>query len=732
MPLITLFKNISSTENPEYTDLITFIEAIRDGEWEDISVKCRSIKDKEEQKRFKASLPTASMSGKFKRRSDAELIEHNNFLIVEFDDLENINQARRLLSNDKYVAAFWMSVGGYGARAMFKIDGEKHRQSFYGVAKYLLDNYGLQVDTNGVNVSKPYIVSFDPNLYLSPDIDNVPVFKKYLKEQIVKKIDYVDSPEDFRSVITQIKLKNINICEEYINYLKVGFALSEEFGENGRSYYHDLSSISQKYKPKEVDRQYDYCLKAKGSSRANIASFFYLAKINGVNITTERTRTIISVTKNGKRAGLSKNQICENLKKFSSIDNSEDIVDKIFESDDGAGFEDENFLEQLEMFISSNYSLQMNEVTGYLEQGGNPLSPSELNSIFISAKKVIPKLDYQLMIRLLKSEFTPCYNPFFKFFDSDGIPTILPANPVVSDKEYPSPLIDLLCDTIINDDKEYTRIFIKKWIVSIISAAHKVHSPLLLCLLGKVHGTGKSEWFRRLLPKELQNYYAESKLDKEKDDELLMTENLVIMDDELGGKSKRDNIVLKNITSRQYFYIRRPYGDHNEKILRLAVLCGTSNYMDILTDDTGNRRILPIPVLDIDKKLFNSIDKRELFFEAYKLYRDGFDWRVNPEDVKKLSKESHKYEAISSEKELLERYFAPGNDDRLTTTDIRVELEMISRQKLNAPALGRYLEHLGFERKTTREPNGSTPKKWMIKRIGRRSSALPIEDEVNF
>ena len=102
-----------------------------------------------------------------------------------------------------------------------------------------------------------------------------------------------------------------------------------------------------------------------------------------------------------------------------------------------------------------------------------------------------------------------------------------------------------------------------------------------------------------------------------------MTENLIIMDDELGGKSKQDNMKLKNITSKQYFSLRRPYGDHNESILRLAVLCGTSNQLEILSDATGNRRIIPIEVLNINKVLYNSIDKKELFMEAFKLYKKG-------------------------------------------------------------------------------------------------------------
>ena len=56
-----------------------------------------------------------------------------------------------------------------------------------------------------------------------------------------------------------------------------------------------------------------------------------------------------------------------------------------------------------------------------------------------------------------------------------------------------------------------------------------------------------------MLPKELRSYYAESKLDAGKDDEILMTQKLLIMDDEMGGKSKKEVKRLKELTSKQTY-----------------------------------------------------------------------------------------------------------------------------------------------------------------------------------
>ena len=62
----------------------------------------------------------------------------------------------------------------------------------------------------------------------------------------------------------------------------------------------------------------------------------------------------------------------------------------------------------------------------------------------------------------------------------------------------------------------------------------------MLVLAGETQGTGKTHFFRYLLPNKLQNLYAESKMDNGKDDEILMTKKWIIVDDEMGGKSKEN------------------------------------------------------------------------------------------------------------------------------------------------------------------------------------------------
>lgn len=732
---ISLFPNVGEVQSPEILDLIDYLIDTGSGKWENIVNHCRNLKTKEERDKFKKTMPTACLSGTFSYRSDSNLVTHSEIIAMDHDEVENIASMKGQLKKDKNVFACFLSTSGQGLRTLFKIEPNKHREAFKGISQYLFEKYGLTSDPNS-SVSKPYIVSYDPDMYLNPDYKEVSVFKKYVKETIIKNIPvYIHNNDDFENAFKQIIGRRINICENYDDWLKLGFGISECFGEGGRSYFHEISSISEKYNHSVCDKQYTYCLRHQSSGqKINIKSFYYLAKSAGVNIVSERTKQVIRITRNGKRAGLNPTQISKNLKEKGGIEGVDELVNNIYQSNDSEDFEEneESILSVLELFISNSYNLKFNEITGLFEDSGNPVLPIAMNSIFIAAKKLLPKLDYPLMIRLLKSDFTPSYNPLFEFFGSDGIPVILPATPDKENKKYESPLIDRLSECIINNDETYTRYFLRKWLISIVSAAHKVHSPLLFCLLGAQH-SGKTEFFRRLMPSELQQYYAESKLDKEKDDDLLMTENLIIMDDELGGKSKADALKLKNITSKQHFSLRRPYGDHNEKILRLAVLCGTSNFKQVLSDPSGNRRIIPVEVIDIDKEKYNSINKKELFMEMYRLYKEGFDWRVLPSDLKLLNKDQEKYTVVVKERELIQRYFQPNEKDgeRLSTSDILVDLDRITGQKLNVNILGTQLEDLGFKKKSTRigQYKESVRQMWCAERINRTGGLFGVQPE---
>ena len=54
-----------------------------------------------------------------------------------------------------------------------------------------------------------------------------------------------DTATRVEKLIDLLKSSHTDITADYNDWLKVGFALASEFGESGRRYFHDISSINQ-------------------------------------------------------------------------------------------------------------------------------------------------------------------------------------------------------------------------------------------------------------------------------------------------------------------------------------------------------------------------------------------------------------------------------------------------------------------------------------------------------
>jgi predicted P-loop ATPase len=304
------------------------------------------------------------------------------------------------------------------------------------------------------------------------------------------------------------------------------------------------------------------------------------------------------------------------------------------------------------------------------------------------------------------SDNTNDFNPLMDFFNSYI-------------ERTPTGVIDELWSCFNTTDNQHLAYFGKKWLVGLISSIHGTHSPLMLILCGEVQNTGKTEAFRRMLPDELRAYYAESKLDAGKDDEILMTQKILIVDDEMGGKSKAESKRLKDLTSKQTFSLREPYGRNNVDLNRLAVLGGTTNDLAVLNDPTGNRRLLPSEIISINHAKYNSIDKIDLIMEAYHLYKSGFVWQLSKHDIERLNSNTAQFEDHSLERELLQKYllmpqhFPNHIAQEMTATDVKIYIELRSNQRMQLKKIGTELKSIGYESKH-KKINGKTQQIYLV------------------
>lgn len=93
----------------------------------------------------------------------------------------------------------------------------------------------------------------------------------------------LNHPEDIRALVLAILNRGQAITDSYDDWLRVGFALASELGEDGRQYFHQLSEMSSKYDAQACDQKYNQCLKQNNGS-VSIKTLYFLAQHAGINL----------------------------------------------------------------------------------------------------------------------------------------------------------------------------------------------------------------------------------------------------------------------------------------------------------------------------------------------------------------------------------------------------------------------------------------------------------------
>ena len=683
---ISYYKSIKDDQDVDI-EINSFLEGIRTGRWQDIVLDIRAAPNKEIRDLKKKTAPLVTISGSFSARKDDALRNHSGFIAIDIDHVENIEETRKLLSNDPYTYACFISISGNGLCVIYRIDGSRHLDAFNSIASYLYNSYQLIVDQSCKNVARARFVSYDPFIFVNT---KAPVFKKYLaKQKEIKTQKVVVVKNDFDEMIAQMDKKQVNLCEDYSDWISICYALVSEFGELGRDHFHTLSSHSSKYNSDDCDRQFTACLKnhsdGKGK-KSTIATIYYHAKQNGIDAYSNQTKEIMRAATSQRAAGVGSEEIVKNLEKFGGItqEQSVEIVQQIVSKD--IKYKSENVSADITVFVKT-FPLRKNTITRNVELNNKPIDDSDINSIFLDSKALFKESTKDLITAILFSNRIDTYNPLHEFFEQDLH---------VGDD---CPNVALLLNSI-NSDTPNADKFITKWLISVVASAYGIHSPLVLIFSGEKQGTGKTHWFRYLLPKELRFLFAESKMDAGKDDEILMTKKLLILDDEYGGKSKKEEKRLKELTSKEFINVREPYGRVSNDLRRLAVFCGTSNETQILSDPTGNRRQIPIHILEINHELYNQCDKAALWRELYAMFCAGVEYTILKEEIELLNQSTDAFKHSTPEEDLIHKKLEIGDrafGEWMSLTDVQQYLMMETKfNYLNTQRIGSILTALGY------------------------------------
>lgn len=89
--------------------------------------------------------------------------------------------------------------------------------------------------------------------------------------------------ESLQRLVDAVEKSGANVAPTYQEYMPMAFAIANSCGEEGRSSFHRLCRISEKYKSEEADKLYDHALQ-QGSGANSLGTVFHLAERTGIRL----------------------------------------------------------------------------------------------------------------------------------------------------------------------------------------------------------------------------------------------------------------------------------------------------------------------------------------------------------------------------------------------------------------------------------------------------------------
>ena len=280
---------------------INLFEWLNDDQLKEEVIKLRAIQDEEEQKKMKKNFPAVTVSGLFHERNKKGLIKHSGLIAVDIDykdntHLKNYDQLQNELKKIPYIAYCAESIRGTGCYVIIPLLYPHKHEEHFEALKMNFKKISINIDDSCKDVSRLRLYSWDPDAYWNfnstpyPYIIEGPKLVRKSSEITFKKASYKRaSDETFLEVeklIARITEAKIDITGNYSDWMKIGFALASEFGEDGRKYFHEISKVYYAYSSIQADAQYSNCLKYN-NNKITIGTLFHIytevtAGISGV------------------------------------------------------------------------------------------------------------------------------------------------------------------------------------------------------------------------------------------------------------------------------------------------------------------------------------------------------------------------------------------------------------------------------------------------------------------
>jgi len=179
-----IFKDVWDKDCSNVTSITSVLKGIKTGHWKDKVLPVREAKksgDKEELKNLKFRLPAVTWSGVFEEREDNACVCYNKLMVIDIDEISNKRLEKlkiELLDNPWVYAYFDGPTKGIKVLVFIDSDIDWHNtHAFQHLESAFQELYGIQIDKSGKNASRLCFISYDPDLYINPNPEELHIEK---------------------------------------------------------------------------------------------------------------------------------------------------------------------------------------------------------------------------------------------------------------------------------------------------------------------------------------------------------------------------------------------------------------------------------------------------------------------------------------------------------------------------------------------------------------------------
>ena len=143
------------------------------------------------------------------------------------------------------------SVSGDGVYAVIRLSESDKLDVYFEHFKDKLAHVGINIDESCKDYTRLRFFSYDPDGYYNPGAKAYKIAPK--KVLSIPKTNNNDDESKVNQIVGLLETHNIDITCDYDDWIKIGSVLNNNFGENGRSYFHRISKLNSEYDSKKCD-----------------------------------------------------------------------------------------------------------------------------------------------------------------------------------------------------------------------------------------------------------------------------------------------------------------------------------------------------------------------------------------------------------------------------------------------------------------------------------------------